>query len=87
MSDRFCDDWAMGTNTKPAMLSIVRAGELLGLSRTATYAAAGTGELAPGVPVIRVGRRKLMVPTVAVEGAVGMDVSALLNTPPTAPAV
>jgi hypothetical protein len=63
----------MTEQQKPAVIDLVPAGRLVGLSRTATYSAASDGELIPGVPVIRVGRRKLVVPTAALERALGLD--------------
>ena len=43
----------------PATISVIEAGELLGISRGSAYEAARTGEIA-GVPVIRVGKRLLI---------------------------
>ena len=47
---------------KPQVVSVVRAGRLLGLGRTASYEAARRGDL----PVIRIGRR-YVVPLRALE--------------------
>jgi hypothetical protein len=65
---------------KPAVLPIVLAAEIVGLKRNAAYVAAETGELIPGVPVIRVGSRKLVVPTSAIERVLNIDVLDHLST-------
>jgi hypothetical protein len=55
----------------PTVLTVERAGQLFGLSRSAAYEAAARGDL----PVIRFGRR-LVVPTgkvLSMLGMLGMD--------------
>jgi hypothetical protein len=61
---------------KPATLPLVFvADRFLGLKRNATYSAvAKSGELIPGVPVLRIGGHKLVVPVAALERALGIDV-------------
>ena len=49
-------------------ISVPRAGALLGLGRSAAYAAADAGQL----PTLRIGR-KLRVPTAALRRMVGLD--------------
>jgi hypothetical protein len=65
--------------SKPPVIDVVQAGRWVGLSRSAAYSAADSGELLPGVPVFRVGQRKLMVSTAALEAALGTDVMALIE--------
>ena len=48
------------------VISVVEAGQLLGLGRSAAYAAAGRGE----IPTLRFGR-KLVVPVAELERLVG----------------
>ena len=49
-------------------ISVQRAGQLLGISRGAAYAAAAAGD----IPTIRVGRR-LLVPTAALRRMLALD--------------
>jgi len=79
MSDAMRQNNRMIPITKPAVVPLVYAGELFGLSRAATYAAAETGEITPGVPVIRVGQRKLVVATSAIEAALDIDLADYLD--------
>lgn len=58
---------------KPATLDIVTAGKIAGVGRSVSYEAARTGQLIPGVPVIRVGQR-YRVPVAPLEGALGIDI-------------
>jgi hypothetical protein len=51
---------------------VATAGRALGLSRDHAYDLARTGELAPGVPVLRVGRQ-YVVPTAPLRRALGID--------------
>jgi excisionase family DNA binding protein len=53
----------------PALLRVEQAGELLGLSRSAAYRAAASGDL----PTIRFGRR-LYVPTARLLDLIGLAV-------------
>lgn len=53
-------------------LAIRRAGRYVGIGATTAYNRAATGELVPGVPVIRVGA-KYRVPTSALRRALGLD--------------
>jgi excisionase family DNA binding protein len=55
-----------------ATLTIREAAELLGVSAWSCYQLARSGELAPGVPVLKVGRR-LVVPRAAIEAALGIE--------------
>lgn len=56
-------------------IDLRRAGRAFGIGATTAYNRAATGELAPGVPVIKVGA-KYRVPTAAVRRALGLDGSA-----------
>jgi hypothetical protein len=69
----------MPTRTRPAVLALVTAGTIVGLSRSAAYAAADRGELIPGVPIFKVGQRKLVVATSALETALGIDIASYLD--------
>ena len=69
----------MPTSTRPAVLALVTAGTIVGLSRSAAYAAADRGELIPGVPIFKVGQRKLVVATSALEAALGIDIARYLD--------
>ena len=55
-----------------ATLTIPEVAALLGISRNAAYEAARSGELA-GVPVIRVGARRLVVPRRPLEQLLGIS--------------
>jgi len=57
--------------TRPATMTVPEAAELLGISRNAAYEAARTGELA-GVPVIRVGPKRLVIPRKPLEDLLGI---------------
>jgi hypothetical protein len=57
-----------------AVIPLLVAGRLLGIGRTAAYSGAKLGELAPGVRVIRAGRKRLVVPIADVERAIGRHV-------------
>jgi hypothetical protein len=56
----------------------------LGIGRTRAYVAANTGELIPGVPIIRVGSH-FRVSTAVVRRAIGIDPPAAAPAPPPAP--
>lgn len=64
----------VAVTTKPASLPLLYVSELLGIGRRAVYDIARTGELAPGIPVLRVGRQH-RVPTSKVEAALGIEIS------------
>lgn len=61
-------------DTKPATVDVLVAATLFGIGRSAAYDLARTGEIAPGVPVLRVGGR-YRVSTAALEAVLG-DLSA-----------
>ena len=48
-------------------VSLTEAGNALGLSRWTVYELAKTGELAPGVPVLKFGPRLMRVPRMNLE--------------------
>lgn len=52
-----------------ATLSITRAAEVLGVSRSYAYQLAASGEL----PVIRLGAKRVRVPTAALRRMLGVD--------------
>jgi excisionase family DNA binding protein len=54
-----------------ATFTIEEAAELLGIGRNTAYNAAHTGELA-GIPVIRVGAKRLVVPRAPLERLLGI---------------
>lgn len=55
----------------PVTVDVPTAGRCWGMSRTSAYRAARSGELAPGVPVLRLGRR-LVVTRAALLAALGI---------------
>jgi len=55
-----------------ATVDIPEAAALLGISRNAAYEAARSGELA-GVPVIRVGPKRLVIPRAPLMRALGLE--------------
>ena len=55
---------------RPATVSIQRAAEMIGIGRSLVYELARRGELLPGVPVYRVGRR-YVVPLAPLRRALG----------------
>jgi hypothetical protein len=58
---------------KPPTLSIIVAGALFDMSKNTAYAAAKSGELVPGVPVIQT-HKGYRVPTSAVERVLGINI-------------
>lgn len=48
-------------NAEPLTMTMSEAAQVLGVSRNALYDVARSGQIAPGVPVLRIGRR-LVVP-------------------------
>jgi excisionase family DNA binding protein len=54
-----------------ATLTIAEAADLLGIGRNTAYAAAKTGEIA-GIPVIRVGPKRLVIPRTPLEALLGI---------------
>ncbi len=61
------------TTPRPATVSVTHAARLLGVGRTLAYELARwQREIAPGVPVIRVGERRYRVPTKALAAALGL---------------
>lgn len=58
--------------TLPETVSVEAAARRLGLSRSLAYELARTGELCRGVPVLRFGARKLVVPRRAIDAALGV---------------
>ena len=55
--------------------SIPEAARLLGISRNVAYAAARTGELA-GVPILRIGPKRLLIPRRALDDVLGITTPA-----------
>lgn len=53
-------------------IGLIRAADILGIARTAAYGAARRGQLAEGVPVIRVGGR-YTVSTAALRRILGIE--------------
>jgi hypothetical protein len=66
----------------PVTVDVVTAGRCYGLGRDGAYRRAATGELAPGVPVLRLGRR-LVVTRAHLMAALGITDPA--PTPPADP--
>ncbi|WP_038038050.1 helix-turn-helix domain-containing protein [Thermorudis peleae] len=61
------------TTPRPATVSVTQAARLLGVGRTLAYELARwQNELAPGVPIVRVGGRRYRVPTKALAAALGL---------------
>ena len=58
-----------------ATLTIDQAARLLGCSRNTAYAAARSGEIA-GIPVIRIGARRLVIPRAPLEELLGISTPA-----------
>jgi hypothetical protein len=56
-----------------ARIAVDEAAAILGLGRTAAYKAAARGQLADGVPVVRVGPRKYAVGTAHIRRVLGID--------------
>jgi excisionase family DNA binding protein len=60
--------------SQPATYSIPEAAKLLGVTRNTAYAvAARDGELA-GIPIIRVGAKRLVLPRAPLEALLGLTV-------------
>jgi len=53
--------------------NLEEAGRRLGLSRGLTYKLAKTGQLVDGVPVLKAGEDRYVVPTAALDRALGQD--------------
>jgi hypothetical protein len=58
--------------TLPETVSVEAAAKRLGLSRSLAYGLARQGSLAPNIPVLRFGARKLVVPRRAIDAALGV---------------
>ncbi len=68
------------TVPRPATVSVAEAAQLLGVGRSLAYELARwRGELAPGVPVVRVGERRYRVPVRPLAAALGLTESELLE--------
>ncbi len=62
------------TVQRPATVSVAEAARLLGVGRSLAYEVARwRGELAPGVPIIRVGERRYRVPIRPLAAALGLE--------------
>lgn len=71
---------AYSTIPQPATISVAQAAHLLGVGRSLAYELARwRGELAPGVPVIRVGDRRYRVPVRPLATVLGLGESELLE--------
>ncbi len=67
------------TAPRPATVSVAEAARLLGVGRTLGYQLARCrGELAPGVPVVRVGERRYRVPIKPLAETLGLAEAELL---------
>lgn len=66
----------MASSRPPLTVNLGVGARLLGIHRTTAYEAAKTGQLADGVPVLRVNNR-YRVPTRALARALGVDVDDL----------
>jgi hypothetical protein len=68
------DNRGPGNVPQPLAISVPRAGELLGISRAAAYRAAArwldTGGR-EGLPVVRLGKRRVVVPLAALRDLLG----------------
>lgn len=65
----------MSPQNRRLTTTIPIAARIIGVSTTTAYLAAKVGELIPGVPVLRVGRR-LVVPVANLERVLGVTLSA-----------
>jgi hypothetical protein len=66
----------MAKTFKPTTVDVVRAGELLGIGRSAAYSLAkNDGQLLDDVPVLHVGHR-YRVPVAALERVLGIELDA-----------
>jgi excisionase family DNA binding protein len=61
---------------KTPTLSIEQAGQILGIGRAAAYSAVQAGHL----PTIKLGRRRIVVPTAALWSMLGLDPDAASET-------
>jgi hypothetical protein len=60
---------------KPAVIGLLLvADRLFDLKRNAAYDAGDRGQLAPGIPVFKVGGRRYVVPVAPLEQVLGIDV-------------
>jgi hypothetical protein len=68
--------------TLPETVSVEAAAKRLGLSRSLAYDLARQGSLGEGIPVLRFGARKLVVPRRAIDAALGVvdDSSGLMRS-------
>lgn len=64
----------MNLEELPPVLTVERAGELLGLARSSAYRAAARGEL----PTVRFGRR-LVVPTAKLLALLGLEPAGIVS--------
>ena len=69
---RSTDESGLPDPRKFPTIDLETARRALGIGRTAAYRRAADGELAPGIPVIRVGR-VFRVSTIVVRRALGID--------------
>jgi hypothetical protein len=67
--------------TEQATLSIPQAARLLGVSRNGAYEAARRDGHLAGVPVIRIGERRLVIPRAPLEAVLGLTTSSIDNEP------
>ena len=63
--------------TERATLSIPQAARLLGVSRNGAYEAARRDGHLAGVPVIRIGDRRLVIPRAPLEAVLGLSASSI----------
>jgi hypothetical protein len=68
--------------TEPATMTVPQAAELLGVSRNAAYQAARRDGHLAGVPVIRIGERRLVIPRAPFEIVLGIASESIdIDTP------
>ena len=66
------------SNVRPATVGLETAGDLFNLGKNARYKAAASGQLADGVPVLRVGNL-YKVPVAALERVLGINLDDYLD--------
>ena len=61
------------TDVRRETTDIMTAARRLGISRSLAYQLARTGQLVDGVPVLKAGEDRYVVPTAALDRALGQD--------------
>lgn len=62
-----------GPEERREVISVEEAATRLGVSRAVAYALARTGQLVAGVPVLRLGQRRLVVPLRPLNRVLGIE--------------